>query len=186
MTCFNCYFLSWFQACYQASFDGGRGGHVTRGANTNFISYCIHAGINVVNLSVGSVTFIARGRISANRLVRLTRLNSKRKAPDPKLNSAVYAHLAIQVDFAQAYLAYSVCYCQLSLPLLDFRSNSFNMQTSALMTSPLAVQSRIVRPSSIRSFRAPSAPVAARRNFVVRAEVCNQERFCSHVWMSFF
>ncbi|DBA83545.1 TPA: hypothetical protein ACH3X2_006466 [Trebouxia sp. C0005] len=44
------------------------------------------------------------------------------------------------------------------------------MQTSALMTKPVAVQSRIARPSSIRSFRAPSAPVAARRSFVVRAE----------------
>lgn len=47
------------------------------------------------------------------------------------------------------------------------------MQTSALMTSPLAAQSRIARPSAIRSLRAPSAPLAARRNFVVRAEVCS-------------
>ena len=45
------------------------------------------------------------------------------------------------------------------------------MQTSALMTRPVAVQSRIVRPSTITSLRAPAAPVAARRSFVVRAEV---------------
>ena len=40
------------------------------------------------------------------------------------------------------------------------------------------MQSRVARPSSIRSFRAPSAPVAARRSFVVRAEVFSQRHLC--------
>ena len=47
-----------------------------------------------------------------------------------------------------------------------------DMQATALMSKPVAVQTRISRPSAIRSFRAPAAPVVARRNFVVRAEVC--------------
>ena len=61
-----------------------------------------------------------------------------------------------------------VCY---KFPSCSFVSNQpAIMQTTALLNKPV-VQTRISRPSAIRSFRAPSAPVVARRNVVVRAEV---------------
>lgn len=58
--------------------------------------------------------------------------------------------------------------------LATFRLSTYtlaNMQATALMSKPVAVQTRVSRPSAIRSFRAPAAPVVARRNLVVRAEV---------------